>query len=192
MILTPMDSRRGNYEVMKRGTFGNVRIKNRLVKPKEGGFTVKFPENEEMFIFDAAEKYQAEGVPLIVLAGKEYGTGSSRDWAAKGSLLLGVRAIIAESFERIHRSNLVGMGVLPLIFKTSENSDILGLDGSETYDISGIEDMKPRKKLRVKAKKKDGTEIVFDVIARLDNQIEVEYIKCGGILQYVLRNIKEV
>ena len=185
-------SRRGNYEVMKRGTFANVRIKNRLVKPKEGGFTVKFPENEEMFIFDAAEKYQAEGVPLIVLAGKEYGTGSSRDWAAKGSLLLGVRAIIAESFERIHRSNLVGMGVLPLIFKTSENSDILGLDGSETYDISGIEDMKPRKKLKVKAKKKDGTEIVFDVIARLDNQIEVEYIKCGGILQYVLRNIKEV
>jgi aconitate hydratase len=185
-------SRRGNYEVMKRGTFSNVRIKNRLVKPKEGGFTIKFPENEEMFIYDAAEKYQAEGVPLIVLAGKEYGTGSSRDWAAKGSLLLGVRAIIAESFERIHRSNLVGMGILPLVFKTSENSDILGLDGTEIYDISGIEDMKPRKKLRVKAKKKDGTEIIFEVIARLDNEIEVEYVKCGGILQYVLRKIKEV
>jgi len=185
-------SRRGNYEVMKRGTFANVRIKNRLAKPKEGGFTVKFPENKEMFIFDAAEKYQAEGVPLIVLAGKEYGTGSSRDWAAKGSLLLGVRAIIAESFERIHRSNLVGMGILPLIFNSKKNSDTLGLDGSETYHISGIEDLKPRKRLKVKAIKKDGSVIVFDVIARLDNEIEVEYVKCGGILQYVLRNIKEV
>ncbi len=179
-------SRRGNYEVMQRGTFSNVRIKNRLVEPREGGFTLKFPENEEMFIFDAAVKYKEEGVPLIVLGGKEYGTGSSRDWAAKGSLLLGVRAVIAESFERIHRSNLVGMGVLPLVFKTGENAETLGLDGSETYNISGIKNIEPRKRLRVKAVKKDGTEIFFSVTARLDSEVEVDYFKYGGILQYVL------
>jgi len=182
-------SRRGNYEVMVRGTFSNVRIKNRLVKPKEGGFTAKFPGKKEVFVFDAAVEYRKEGVPLIILGGKEYGTGSSRDWAAKGSLLLGVNAIIAESFERIHRSNLVGMGVLPLIFKANENSETLGLDGSETYYISGIEDIEPRKTLRVKAVKQDGSEIAFDVTARLDNEVDVDYFKSGGILPYVLKKI---
>jgi len=182
-------SRRGNSDVMTRGTFSNVRIKNRLVHPKEGGFTLKFPEREEMYVFDASEKYKQDNVPLIVLGGKEYGTGSSRDWAAKGSLLLGVRAIIAESFERIHRSNLVGMGILPLVFREGESVGSLGLDGSEVYDISGIEDIGPRKTLRVRAVRQDGSEVEFDVAARLDNEVEVEYFKSGGILQYVLKSI---
>ena len=182
-------SRRGNHEVMMRGTFGNIRIKNKLVAPKEGSFTIKFPDNKEMFIYDAAMDYMKEIKPLIVLGGKEYGSGSSRDWAAKGSTLLGVKAVIAESFERIHRSNLDGMGVLPLIFKDNENYESLGLTGSETFFISGIEDMKPRKVLPVKALKEDGQEINFEVISRLDTDVDVDYFANGGILQFVLRKL---
>jgi aconitate hydratase len=182
-------SRRGNHEVMVRGTFGNIRIKNRLVAPKEGSYTLHFPEREEMYIYDAAEQYRSESVPLVVLGGKEYGTGSSRDWAAKGTHLLGVQAVLAVSYERIHRSNLVGMGVLPLVFQEDENWESLGLDGSETYTIEGIADMRPRKQLQVKAVDANGEEIVFDVIARLDTQIDVDYFENGGILPYVLRKL---
>jgi aconitate hydratase len=182
-------SRRGNHEVMMRGTFGNIRIKNKLVSPKEGSFTIKFPDRSEMFVYDAAMKYIFESRPLVVLGGREYGTGSSRDWAAKGTALLGVKAVIASSFERIHRSNLVGMGVLPLVFKNGETVNMLGLTGSETFSISGIEDMHPRKTLSVKAVKEDNQEVHFDVIARLDTEVEVDYFLNGGILQYVLRKI---
>ena len=182
-------SRRGNHEIMMRGTFGNIRVKNKLVAPKEGSFTKKFPQGEEMFIYDASMQYQAEGTPLIVLGGKEYGSGSSRDWAAKGVNLLGVKAVIAESYERIHRSNLVGMGVLPCLFKPGENPQTLGLDGSETYSISGIADIAPRKTLTAQAVKADGTVVNFDVIARLDTDVDVEYFQHGGILQYVLRKL---
>jgi aconitate hydratase len=182
-------SRRGNHEVMMRGTFGNIRIKNKLVEPKEGSFTLKFPDRQEMFIYDAAMQYMAEKKPLVVLGGKEYGTGSSRDWAAKGTQLLGIKAIIAESYERIHRSNLVGMGALPLVFKNGATCQGLGLDGQETYTITGIDNITPRKTLQVKAVKSDGREINFEVIARLDTDIDVEYFKHGGILPYVLRKI---
>jgi aconitate hydratase len=182
-------SRRGNHEVMMRGTFGNIRIKNKLVSPKEGSFTLKFPDKKVMFIYDAAMEYIQKSKPLVVLGGKEYGTGSSRDWAAKGTALLGVKAVIATSFERIHRSNLVGMGVLPLVFKENENLKTLGLTGSETYFIKGIADIHPRKELSVKAVKTDGKEVSFEVVARLDTEIEVDYFINGGILQYVLRKI---
>jgi aconitate hydratase len=182
-------SRRGNHEIMMRGTFGNIRIKNRLVSPKEGAYTVKYPEHKEMYNYDAAMKYLAEGTPLIVLAGKEYGTGSSRDWAAKGTSLLGVRAVIAESFERIHRNNLVGMGTLPLIFNDDQNAAVLGLDGTETYSILGLADITPRKKLTVQAIKPDGTTITFTAIARLDTEVDVLYFQHGGILPYVLRQM---
>ncbi len=182
-------SRRGNHEVMMRGTFGNIRVKNQLVAPKEGSLTKKFPENAEMFIYEAAMKYLAEKTPLIILGGKEYGSGSSRDWAAKGTSLLGVHAVIAESYERIHRSNLVGMGVLPLVFQEGQNVSTLGLDGAESYSISGIENITPRKILQVKAIKKDETEISFEVIARLDTEVDVAYFEHGGILQYVLRKL---
>ena len=182
-------SRRGNHEVMIRGTFGNIRIKNMLVFPKEGGFTIKYPEKKEMFIYDASVEYKKENIPLIVIGGKEYGTGSSRDWAAKGTLLMGVKAVIAESFERIHRSNLVGMGVLPLVFKKGNGAQTIGIDGSEVFSISGICDITPGKTLEVKAIKKDGKVIVFQVTARLDSPVDVEYFKNGGILPYVLRKI---
>jgi aconitate hydratase len=182
-------ARRGNHEVMVRGTFANVRIKNKLVAPKEGGFTLKFPEKEEMFVYDAAVKYEKEGTPLIVLGGKEYGTGSSRDWAAKGTQLLGVKAVIVKSFERIHRSNLVGMGVLPLVFKEGEGWEELGLDGTESYEIYGIEDITPGKELTVKAIKENGDTVTFNVISRLDTVVDVEYFKNGGILPLVLRKI---
>ncbi|MEJ2729062.1 MAG: aconitate hydratase AcnA [Deltaproteobacteria bacterium] len=182
-------SRRGNHEVMMRGTFGNIRIKNKLIEPKEGSFTLKFPDRREMFVYDAAMQYMAGKKPLVVLGGKEYGTGSSRDWAAKGTQLLGIKAIIAESYERIHRSNLVGMGVLPLVFKDGANCQELGLDGTEAYTITGIDDIRPRKILQVKAVKPDGREIDFEVIARLDTDIDVEYFNHGGILPYVLRKI---
>jgi aconitate hydratase len=182
-------SRRGNHEVMMRGTFGNIRLKNFLAKGKEGSFTVKFPEGDERFIYDAAMAYMKEQTPLVVLAGREYGTGSSRDWAAKGSNLLGVRAVIAESLERIHRSNLVGMGVLPLVFAAGDNADKLGLDGSEQFTIQGIEAIRPRQQLTVSATKADGSQISFKVTARLDTDIEVAYFKNGGILPYVLRKI---
>jgi len=182
-------SRRGNHEVMMRGTFGNIRIKNQLVSPKEGSFTAKMPEKEEMFVYDAAMTYARDGVPLVVLSGKEYGTGSSRDWAAKGSSLLGVRAVIARSYERIHRSNLVGMGVLPLVFMDGDSWESLELDGTEGYAIEGVADIKPRKILNVTAAKEDGSTIAFQVKARLDTDVDVEYFKNGGILPCVLRKL---
>jgi aconitate hydratase len=182
-------SRRGNHEVMIRGTFGNIRLKNKLVGTKEGSYTVKFPEKTEMYVYDAAVAYQDDRTPLVVLGGKEYGAGSSRDWAAKGSNLLGVRAVITQSYERIHRSNLVGMGVLPLMFMPGENAESLGLDGSETYFISGIANIQPRQQLEVRAVKPDNSEIRFNVTVRLDADIEVDYYHGGGILPYVLRKI---
>jgi aconitate hydratase len=182
-------SRRGNHEVMMRGTFGNIRIKNLMVSPREGSFTVKPPKTQEAFIYHAAMEYKQEGTPLVVLTGKEYGTGSSRDWAAKGTNLLGVKAVISESFERIHRSNLVGMGVLPLMFKQGESIESLELKGSETFFIKGIENIKPREIIQVKAIKPDGSEIDFEVIARLDTDIDVDYFENGGILPYVLRKV---
>ncbi len=182
-------SRRGNHEVMMRGTFGNIRIKNKMVAPKEGAYTFKLPEHNEMFNYEAAMKYLAEGTPLIVLGGKEYGTGSSRDWAAKGTNLLGIKAVIAESFERIHRNNLVGMGALPLVFKKGENIDSLGLDGTEIYSISGLADITPGKALQVTAQKEDGSSFSFEVIARLDTEVDVTYFRHGGILPYVLRQM---
>ena len=174
---------------MMRGTFGNIRIKNQMMGQKEGSYTLKHPAGEEMFIYDAAMDYLAESVPLVVLGGKEYGTGSSRDWAAKGTNLLGIKAVITESYERIHRSNLVGMGALPLVFKAGESWQSLGLDGSEAYSISGIEDMKPRKILQVKAVKNDGRQIDFEAIARLDTEVDVAYFENNGILPYVLRKV---
>ncbi len=183
-------ARRGNDLVMVRGTFANIRLKNLLVAPKEGYWTRHFPDGEEMTIFDAAMKYKAEGVPVIVIAGKEYGTGSSRDWAAKGPALQGVRAVIAESFERIHRSNLVGMGVLPLRFMDGENAERLGLDGSEVFDIEGLHDgLLPRSILNVQARKADGRVIEFKVEALLNTPVEVEYYRNGGILHTVLRRL---
>jgi aconitate hydratase len=182
-------SRRGNHEVMMRGTFGNIRLKNQLVEGKEGSYTLKFPEGEESFIYQAAMAYQKEETPLVVLAGKEYGTGSSRDWAAKGSNLLGVRAVIAESFERIHRSNLVGMGVLPLMFKEGEGIASLGLKGDETFIINGIAGITPRAQLPVAAAKPDGKTVSFEVLARLDTEVEVDYFIHGGILPFVLRKL---
>lgn len=180
-------SRRGNHEVMMRGTFANVRIKNKIAE-KEGGFSRHFPSNEENTVFDTAMTYQKEGVPLIILAGKEYGSGSSRDWAAKGTFLLGVKAVIAESFERIHRSNLVGMGVAPLVFVDGQNGESLGLDGTEAYTITGLaENLVPHKLLNVKAVHPLGKETNFKVSARLDSLIEIEYYRHSGILQYVLR-----
>lgn len=181
-------SRRGNHEVMMRGTFANLRIKNKLLSSEEGGFTIKLPEKKKGYVFDVAMEYMKEGVNLLVIAGKEYGTGSSRDWAAKGTALLGIKAVIAESFERIHRSNLIGMGVLPLCFMEGENWEKLGLTGYETYTIYGLKELTPGKILKVKAKK-NGEEIIFDVKCRLDTEIEVEYFINGGILPYVLRKI---
>ena len=180
-------SRRGNHEVMVRGTFANVRIKNKITD-KEGGFSTYFPNNETLTVFDTAMKYKDDNTPLIVLAGKDYGSGSSRDWAAKGPSLLGVKAVIAESFERIHRSNLVGMGVLPLEFPEGESAESLGLSGKETFTITGIaENLVPFKKIKVSAVKESGEKVEFDAKARLDSEIDVEYFKNGGILQYVLR-----
>ncbi|MCT4132606.1 aconitate hydratase AcnA [Elizabethkingia anophelis] len=180
-------SRRGNHEVMMRGTFANVRIKNKIAG-KEGGFSRYFPTNEVKTVFDTAMSYEKDHTPLIILAGKEYGSGSSRDWAAKGTFLLGVRAVIAESFERIHRSNLVGMGVAPLVFTDGQNAESLGLDGTETYSISGLaENLTPHKILEVKAVHPSGKETNFKVKARLDSAIEIEYYRHQGILQYVLR-----
>ncbi|WP_321492348.1 aconitate hydratase AcnA [uncultured Desulfobacter sp.] len=182
-------SRRGNHEVMMRGTFGNIRIKNQMVTPQEGSFTKKFPEGDTRFVFDVAKAYRQQEVPLIVLAGKEYGTGSSRDWAAKGSALLGVRAVIARSYERIHRSNLVGMGVLPLQFHDGDGWQELGLDGSELFSVKGMEQLTPHKELQIAARKADGTIVTFQAIARLDTDIDVEYMIHGGILPYVLRKL---
>ena len=189
-------SRRGNHEVMLRGTFGNIRLKNRLVPDTDGGWTIFLPKDkknrsQKMSIYDAAMQYQKEKTPLLVIAGKEYGTGSSRDWAAKGTSLLGVRAVIAESFERIHRSNLVCMGILPIQFKPGENHESLKLDGTEAYDITGIEkELEPGKELLVCARRKDGVETKFTGFARIDSTVELSYYRHGGILAYVLRHLK--
>ena len=183
-------SRRGNHEVMIRGTFGNVRIRNLMLDDREGGYTVHVPSGDELSIYDAAMRYESEGTPLIVLAGREYGTGSSRDWAAKGTLLLGVKAVIAESYERIHRSNLVGMGVLPLQFEEGDTPQSLGLTGRETFDILGIsEALAPHARLTVVARTGDGHETSFSTVARLDSAVDVEYYRNGGILHTVLRRI---
>ncbi len=183
-------SRRGNHEVMIRGTFGNVRIRNLMLDDREGGYTVHVPSGDEMTIYDAAMRYQSEGTPLIILAGREYGTGSSRDWAAKGTLLLGVKAVIVESYERIHRSNLVGMGVLPLQFEEGDTPESLGLTGRETFDILGVsEGLKPHARLTVVARTDDGHETSFSTVARLDSEVDVEYYRNGGILHTVLRRI---
>ena len=173
-----------------RGTFGNVRIKNLLLDGKEGGHTVYFPTGEEISIYDACMKYQEDGTPLVVIAGGEYGTGSSRDWAAKGTILLGVRAVIAESYERIHRSNLVGMGVLPLEFQPGDTPATLGLTGRETFSITGIADgLEPGCTVAVKATAEDGSEIAFSAKVRLDSDVDVDYYLNGGILQTVLRKM---
>jgi len=183
-------SRRGNHEVMMRGTFGNVRIRNLMLNDREGGYALHVPSGEESSIYETAMRYQAEGTPLIVLAGREYGTGSSRDWAAKGTTLLGVKAVIAESYERIHRSNLVGMGVLPLQFEEGDTPESLGLTGRETYDITGVVDgLAPHARISVVARSADGTEQAFHTIARLDSDVDVEYYRNGGILHTVLRRM---
>ena len=182
-------ARRGNHEVMMRGTFANIRLRNQLAPGTEGGWTLFLPDGEKMSIYDAAVKYREAGVPLVVIAGKEYGSGSSRDWAAKGTRLLGVRAVIAESYERIHRSNLIGMGVLPLEFKAGENRESLGLTGHEIFEIEGVLSLAPKKQITVHGASKDGRVKTFLVIARADTPEEVSYYHHGGILQYVLRQM---
>jgi aconitate hydratase len=182
-------ARRGNHEVMMRGTFANIRIRNRMLDDVEGGFTRYAPTGETMPIYDAAMAYAQDGTPLVVLAGKEYGTGSSRDWAAKGTMLLGVRMVIAETFERIHRSNLVGMGVLPLQFEEGENAEKLGLEGNETFSIGGVAGIQPRQEVEVKVTKADGSTKSFTARCRIDTYNELEYFKSGGILHYVLRRL---
>ena len=183
-------SRRGNHEVMMRGTFGNIRLRNQMAPGTEGGITIHLPEQKQMPIYDAAMRYRSEGTPLIVIAGKEYGSGSSRDWAAKGPRLLGVRAVITESYERIHRSNLVGMGVLPLQFVDGQSRESLGLTGLEEFSISGIaEGLAPASQLNVTAKGTGGKETAFEVLVRIDTPVEIQYYRNGGILQYVLRQM---
>ncbi|GIW17241.1 MAG: hypothetical protein KatS3mg064_0398 [Tepidiforma sp.] len=175
---------------MVRGTFANIRLRNLLAPGTEGGVTRHLPDGEEMTIFDASVQYRQEGVPLLVIAGKEYGTGSSRDWAAKGVKLLGVRAVIAESYERIHRSNLVGMGVLPLQFLPGENRESLGLAGTEVFTIRGIADgLAPRAILEVTARRDDGSTVTFKTLCRIDTPVELDYYRHDGILPYVLRQI---
>src|SRR5437660_2167669 len=195
-------SRRGNHQVMMRGTFANVRIKNLMVPGKEGGVTLHQPDGERMSIYDAAMKYQEEKIPLVVIAGQEYGTGSSRDWAAKGTRLLGVKAVIAQSFERIHRSNLVGMGVLPCQFKEGINAVTLNLDGTETFDITGLVssdhnsdgaghrfEVTPRQDVTLTIHRADGLTEEVPLVLRIDTPIEIDYYLHGGILPYVLRQL---
>ncbi len=174
---------------MMRGTFANIRIKNQVAEGTEGGWTTHFPTDEVVSIFEASQRYQSEGTDLVVLAGSQYGTGSSRDWAAKGTLLLGVRAVIATSFERIHRSNLVGMGVLPLTFIDGEDADLLGLDGTESFNIPADMELVPLSTIDIQATKNSGELIKFKAIVRLDTPVEVDYYNNGGILQTVLRNL---
>jgi aconitate hydratase len=175
---------------MMRGTFGNIRLRNRLAEGKEGPYTVHLPDGEQTFIYDAAMRYREEGVPLIVIAGKEYGSGSSRDWAAKGTTLLGIRAVLAETYERIHRSNLVGMGVLPLQFLDGQSAESLGLTGRESFTLTGLSDLRPRQVVTVVARSDEaGAERRFQAIARLDGPIEVDYLRQGGILPAVLRRL---
>ena len=185
-------SRRGNHEVMIRGTFANIRLRNRLLDGVEGGYTRNLLTGEQESIFDASQAYQAAGIPLVVLGGKEYGSGSSRDWAAKGTALLGVKAVIAESFERIHRSNLIGMGVVPLQFPAGQSAESLGLDGTEIFSVTGLtalnEGTTPRT-VAVKAQRADGSETSFDAVVRIDTPGEADYFRHGGILQYVLRQL---
>ena len=185
-------SRRGNHEIMMRGTFANIRIKNEMVRGVEGGWTRHQPDGTQMPIYDAAMRYKRDGVPLVVFGGKEYGMGSSRDWAAKGTALLGIKAVVVESFERIHRSNLVGMGVLPLTFKDGVTRQSLGLDGTETFAIAGVtalnEGSTPRT-VSVTATKADGSSTQFDAVLRIDTPGEADYYRNGGILHYVLRQL---
>jgi aconitate hydratase len=181
-------ARRGNHEVMMRGTFANIRLRNLLAPGTEGGVTQHVPSGEPLSIYDAAMRYKQEGTPLIVIAGKEYGTGSSRDWAAKGTMLLGVRAVIAESFERIHRSNLIGMGVLPLQFKDGDSAQTLGLSGKESYEIIGLNGG-AAKAVTVVATPASGAPIRFEVRVRIDTPKEREYYQHGGILHYVVRQL---
>jgi aconitate hydratase len=184
-------TRRGNHEVMMRGTFANIRIRNHMLgaNGKEGGFTIHYPSKDEMSIYDAAMKYKAEGVPLVVFAGIEYGNGSSRDWAAKGTNLLGVRAVIAQSFERIHRSNLVGMGVVPFTLEEGVTWASLGLKGDETVSIEGLGTVKPRQKMTAEITYADGTVKKVPILCRIDTAEEIGYVNNGGILQYVLRDL---
>jgi aconitate hydratase len=188
-------TRRGNHEVMMRGTFANIRIKNQMVKDAsgavvEGGFTLHQPSGERMAIYDAAMRYQQDGAPLVVFAGREYGAGSSRDWAAKGTKLLGVRAVIAQSFERIHRSNLVGMGVLPLVFEEGTSWQSLGLKGDEQVTIHGLASgLEPRQRLQALIVRPDGSSLSAPLICRIDTLDELEYFRAGGILPYVLRQL---
>jgi aconitate hydratase len=183
-------SRRGNHEVMMRGTFANIRLKNEMVPGSSGGVTKHMPEGTEMSIYDAAMQYQSEGTPLVVIAGKEYGTGSSRDWAAKGTRLLGVKAVVAESYERIHRSNLVGMGVLPLQFQAGTNRETLHLKGTETFDIKGLGDgIQPGMTVTMVVHRADGSSTEVPLLCRIDTLDEVEYFRNGGILHYVLRQL---
>jgi aconitate hydratase len=182
-------ARRGNHEVMVRGTFANVRIRNLMTPDVEGGVTVHYPSGSRMSIYEAACKYRESNTPLVVIAGKEYGTGSSRDWAAKGTRLLGVRAILAQSFERIHRSNLVGMGVLPCQFKEGVDAQSLNLDGSETFDFPDLNSLQPRQEISIVLRRSKGKSETIPVIARIDTSIEVDYYKHGGILPYVLRQL---
>ena len=174
---------------MMRGTFANIRLRNQLAPGTEGGWTLYQPSGEKMAIYDAAVNYRESGVPLVVIAGKEYGSGSSRDWAAKGTRLLGVRAVIAESYERIHRSNLVGMGVLPLEFKPGETRELLGLTGREIFSVEGVASLSPKKPVTVHAKSEDGKVKTFTAVARVDTPEEVLYYRHGGILPYVLRQM---
>ena len=182
-------SRRGNDLVLSRGTFGNIRLKNHLTPENEGSYTILHPDDEIMSIYEAAMEYKKRNVPLIILAGKDYGTGSSRDWAAKGPLLLGVKAIIAESYERIHRSNLIGMGILPLQFLDGENAKSLGLTGREVFDILEVKDIKnPQAIVKVKSITSEKDERTFETIARIDTTLEMKYFNNGGIMQSILRD----
>jgi aconitate hydratase len=182
-------ARRGNHEVMIRGTFANIRLKNGLMNWEEGSNTLHFPEETKMPIYEASQRYQKDGIPLLIIAGKEYGSGSSRDWAAKGAALLGVVAVIAESYERIHRSNLVGMGVLPLQFTPDQTRETLGLTGRETFNIEEVETLTPQKTLQVTAVREDGTKVPFKVVARVETPVEIDTLRHGGILPMVLRQI---
>lgn len=185
-------TRRGNHEVMMRGTFANIRLRNQVAPGTEGGITIKFPENEEMFIYDASMRYQEEGTPLMIIGGKEYGSGSSRDWAAKGTKLLGVKAVLVESFERIHRSNLVGMGILPLQFKAGETAETYKLDGTEVFEIAGLDPLNRGETVptvQVTAKRANGEELKFEVRLRIDTPTEAEYYRHGGVLNFVLRQL---
>jgi aconitate hydratase len=187
-------TRRGNHEIMVRGTFANIRIRNQMAPGTEGGVTLKLPEGTEMSIFDAAMAYQAEGTPLMIIAGKEYGTGSSRDWAAKGTKLLGVKAVLVESYERIHRSNLVGMGVLPLQFLAGDSAATYGLDGTETFAITGLDALNRGETVptvSLSATRTNGEVVAFEVRLRIDTPTEAEYFRHGGVLNYVLRRLAQ-